>query len=221
MNKTLTFNNTVWVHEWYDDDEDRRNYNLIDRMRFLQRISNVEKILLPILTVQHRQKVYCQRYLRFLIIDIQGFNTPDFSPKEMSIMDSSGKITDFLFKSSIPFNSLSWRSRRGIRWLENNHINIKYSSSGHVNPKDIDDILYKASLTNNTIYVKGHQKCDFLNKYLYNVVEIVNLERSNDVPKLEKTNSVCLFHNMRKNRKCVCTHNNVKILYDYVCRNFV
>lgn len=220
MCSRVTFDdNATLVYEWCDED-DRRNYFLIDAMRFKRRIATIGEILAPILTFEHRRKIYCQRFslCQSLIIDIQGFNNTQegFTPKEMSIMDSNKRTIHFLFKPTMPFHLLSSSKKREVRWIERNHLNIEYSS-GFVDLRHIGKILREACAEHDTVYVKGHQKFIFLKKILTNV-KIINMEGDSNPPILLKTKDSCLYHRLVKNTTCACTENNVEILYNYVHR---
>lgn len=177
-----------------------------DRYRFLQRILEAEKLLAPVLSAEHRAR----RQRSFLVIDIQGFNAPSFTPKEMSISDGVKSI-HMLFKPAVPFRSLLPCNQRQIIWLENNYLHLKYSW-GLVDLKDIKSILCSISSSYSVIYVKGHQKVRFLNSILD--IEVMNLEDVDNVPNLVKTDKACFYH--KKDCTSMCTEHNVKILLDYV-----
>lgn len=98
-----------------------------------------------------------------------------------------------------------------VRWLEQNYINIKYSD-GFVHLDCIADILNRICNSYDIIYVKGHQKMCFLQKYVD--LEVVNLEGMSDVPNLVKTRNACFYHCADK--LSMCTERNIEILLNYV-----
>lgn len=183
-----------------------------DRNRFDRKITSIGLILQPILTLTHRNRIYRQRFERFLVVDVQSFRAPDFTPKEMSITDGQRHILHLLFKSAVPFKKLPLNRRKEITWLENNYININYTS-GYVDLKYLVYILSNVCKNYDIIYVKGHEKDGFLRCYLD--IEIINLEYDENVPKLFKTDLPCFFHNTTT-KSSMCTQNNVKILLSYL-----
>lgn len=204
------------IYELFDG-ENRRNYDSIDATRFKRRIAFTEKILKPIFECHHRQRVYRRRFVDFLIIDIQGFNIPQFTPKELCYMDSNrSKFGHFLFKPAVvSFQQLSSFEKKQIRWLQNNYSHIEYSS-GNVAYEDMDIILKNICHSYNKIYVKGHQKYDFVKKFTNNVI---NLERYDGVPNFEKTITPCSYHK-NNGQPSMCAKNNVELMYEYLCGQF-
>lgn len=201
LNKIYLLPEEDRTSEWVREAGDRHRRTL-----------KMEKLLSPILSAEHRTKVW--RRMAFLVVDMQGFNVPAFTPKEMSISDGVRSI-HLLFKPSVPFRNLSPCNQREIRWLEKNHLNLRYGD-GHVDLKDIVSILHNISSSYNVIYVKGHQKASFLNSILD--IDVVNLEYVDCVPNLVKTKHACFYH--KRDYSSMCTQNNVKILLDYV-KNFL
>lgn len=191
----------------------QRNYIAQDRLRFQRRISEMEKLLTPILSEQHRKKVLLSRALKnnCIVVDMEGFYTPKFTPKELAISDGL-KTNHYVFKPAIPFENLTNRWKQNVRWLENNLHNIPYVD-GHVEYKEIKNILKKFTENASCIYVKGYQKKEFLDKILDHVV--INLENAAGVPNLTKSECDCFYHT----KSSCCSLHNVKILCDFLHLN--
>ncbi|KAK9720156.1 hypothetical protein QE152_g22239 [Popillia japonica] len=212
MSKVVIFTGEVQVNSW-DDEEDRTSdwvRVVVDRHRFNQRIKKIGEILDPVLMSQHREKIYRQRMKRFLVIDIQGFNVPEFIAKELSITDGSHSI-HLLFKPPIPFLKLEEKIRKNVKWLEKNFHGLRYSC-GHVELNLLPSILKRICPLYDAIYVKGHQKLEYLKKYLPSS-NIINLEHYANAPVLNKRNVSCFYHTVYKSS---CTVSNVDMLYNYL-----
>lgn len=208
----VSFTNTPTLHTW-SDEEDRHSewmFYAADRIKFQRRIRNCAKILEPVLSETHRQKVYRKNFESFIVVDIQGIANKEFVPKEISISDGKRSV-HLLFKPPTPFHRLQQQQQKEIRWLERNYLNINYSD-GYVDLKYIGKILNDICKYYDKIYVKGHQKANFLSKYVD--LDIINLEYLQNVPNLEKTNSACFFHS--KNKLSMCTQHNVDVLLNYL-----
>lgn len=163
-----------------------------------------------------------------MIVDIQGFNLPDFHPKEITFI--SGQQTDhYLLKPPFPVNTLNNQLRKQIKYLERFHHGLKYDS-GYVNYDTLDDILQDHLLNNNIdmVYVKGHQKQLFLENKLCKLTEssssiptIINVEtlagennnNNNTVPKFILDVPYCTNH---LNYKSMCSLRNCTKLYNWV-----
>lgn len=209
----VTFSNEPVIYAW-SEDEDRCSdwvFRATDRLRFQRRIKYMEEILRPVLLSIHRDKVFRRHYESFLVIDMQGLNNDEFIPKEMSISDGKRSM-HVLFKPSRPFHQLPPYKQKEIRWLERNYLNINYGD-GYVELGSIGKVLNEICKTYEKIYVKGHQKADFLRKYVD--LSIVNLEFVDDcVPNFVKTNSACFYH--KKSKLSMCTERNVETLLNYL-----
>ncbi|KAK9702843.1 hypothetical protein QE152_g29690 [Popillia japonica] len=102
------------------DEEDRHSewmFYAADRIKFQRRIRNCAKILEPVLSETHRQKVYRKNFESFIVVDIQGIANKEFVPKEISISDGKRSV-HLLFKPPTPFHRLQQQQQKEIRWLE-------------------------------------------------------------------------------------------------------
>lgn len=157
--------------------------------------------------------------MRSVVIDLQGFKTPEFVPKEIAIWDGE-RIAHYVFKEPFPFRCLSSSLQRQANWLTKNHHKLKWSD-GDVDLSRIPHILSDIKNYADVIYCKGEIKCDFLRKYFYGDVlvkdlkQIVNLK---SIPRLNKTlsNAKCYYHDSG-----VCAVDNVKLIYDYIIHPFI
>jgi hypothetical protein len=182
-----------------------------DRIEFERRIKKFDRILSPFLTDGHRKKIYLQKILteRCLVIDIQAFCVPKFSPKEISITDGK-RFSHHVFKPPLPFQELSKSCVNQIRYLETFHHTIRYNA-GHIKFEEINNILQQFTKGVNYVFVKGHQKKNFLDEHLQ--CEIINLETFPGVPNLDKCAESCLYH---RESNSFCSIHNVKKLCKFL-----
>lgn len=160
--------------------------------------------------------------MKIMIVDIQGFNLPDFHPKEITFI-SGQQTAHYLLKPPVPTNTLNNQLRKQIKYLERFHHGLKYDS-GYINYDMLDDILQKHLLNNNTdmVYVKGHQKQEFLENKLRELAEssssssiptIINVEALVDVPNFIIDIPYCPNH---LNHKSMCSLRNCAKLYNWL-----
>lgn len=142
-----------------------------------------------------------------LFIDVQGFLNNNFVPKELSITYDGKRVYTYMFKSPINFMRLSSDEKKEVRWLENNHHTIQYSD-GFIEPGEIGVILRRFPC--NCVYVKGHQKKNFLKKFFF--CEIINVEEdcSGVDVKFDKEYHKCIYHG---DAFSICGYVNVLKLY--------
>ena len=143
--------------------------------------------------------------MEFICVDMQGFSTPDFKPKEMTIIKSNGEAYHYLFKNEIPFMLLSRKHRRTIIWLERNHHGIMYGPEGVEFTPEIF-----TEFQGNTVYVKGFQKKQFLDNYFQNVI---NLEYISGCPKYNRTTKYCTYHCDYVDARWSCSYINCNNLF--------
>ncbi|KAJ8939269.1 hypothetical protein NQ318_015227 [Aromia moschata] len=93
-----------------------------------------------------------------------GFNLPEFYPKEIAIM-SAKHTAHYLLKPPFPYNTLTVELKKHVKYLEQSHHNLKYSD-GYIDYNMLDTILQNDLLNADIVYVKGHQKEEFLKKSL-------------------------------------------------------
>jgi len=142
-----------------------------------------------------------------VIVDVQGFRTPDFVPKEMAIFDGT-RLGHYLFKPPFPFKRLREDLKREARWLERHKHGLAWSS-GHTNLNEINNILQEATRNARVIYCKGKMKEDYLKKVLPSSDLVIDLLE--ETPALAAVTPECFFHKLAK---CNCTVSFVKQLYN-------
>lgn len=165
--------------------------------------------------------------MKLIVVDIQGFNVPDFHPKEISFV-SGDQHAHYLIKPLIPYDTLSYDIRKQINYLELHHHGLRYSD-GYISDNDLNEILRNHLLNVGalTVYVKGYQKKEFLEKRLHalgsttitSIPSIINVEQlDGEVPKFTKDLPYCLNHcnNNNYNNK-MCSLRNAFKLYYWLC----
>ena len=159
--------------------------------------------------------------MEIALVDIQGFMVDgEFIPKEMTIRIGK-KTSHFLFKPSVEFSSLSREDKKMANHVERNVHGLKYSS-GYVDLNELDQILRDNLQQTNIIYVRGHQKIQFLQR------KCAELEMTNHIVNLEDFDNSwwqpitfqqsippCMnhFHGGRFQ----CSLHNVDTLYNWLC----
>lgn len=156
-----------------------------------------------------------------MIVDIQGFSLPDFYPKEITFI-SGQQTAHYLLKPPFPANTLSNQLRKQIKYLERFHHGLKYDC-GYVNYDMLDDLLRYHLLNSNTnmVYVKGHQKQEFLENKLReleqtsptSIPDIINVENMVDAPNFIIDIPYCHNH---LNNKSMCSLRNCTKLYNWL-----
>lgn len=145
-----------------------------------------------------------------LAIDVQGFAADgDFIPKELAITDGT-KTSHYIFKPPRPFRKLSSQTKKTVRWLERYHHGLRWND-GVVDLAEVPVILRRFAALAHTIYVKGHQKLNFLQQYI-NEDFLINLEHCK-IPNVRKEVPACFYHS---NNNCICALNNCVMIYNYV-----
>ena len=117
---------------------------------------------------------------KVLYIDIQGFTTPVFAPKELSLTYNGKDIKTYLFKSPVRFQDLPGKEQRTALWLEKYHHGLKYNV-GNYDLQYIFNIveLHPASV----VIVKGSQKLSFLRNFYS---KVINIEDASNCVKFNK-----------------------------------
>lgn len=163
--------------------------------------------------------------MQLVVVDIQGFSLPEFYPKEISFVNGQ-QNSHYLIKSPVPYSALSPDIKRQVKYLECNHHGLKYSS-GYVNDEDLNEILRNHLCAVNIVYVKGHQKQEFLEKRLHDLEEtstpsVVNVEHLNvtmeQPPNFCKDLPLCLYH-FNNSKKYMCSLRNSFKLYNWLYSN--
>ena len=156
----------------------------------------------------------------FAVVDLQGFYVRGvFIPKELALIGNQSPVYHYTFKSSLPFFTLSECEKQQVRYLVRNHHGISYHVGQNLD-YEIKDLLenFIKAYKIDEIYVKGHNKKDFLDKLLS--INIINLEHSDEkCPKLEKTLNIC-SKNIHKIKPAMCAFYNTKMLYKFLVKYF-
>lgn len=162
--------------------------------------------------------------MKFIVIDIQGFfnsklSKDGFEAKELTIYDGQ-RCEHFTITSPRSLCSLTNEERKEVRYLEKFYHGINYSAVGNMD--NIEQV--KSAIVNildkyyvDCIYVRGHQKLEFLNRLLYEAqIKIVNVKCQ--MPKFYKSRPSCFSHNLKY---CMCSKNNCIQLYNDIVNNML
>lgn len=158
--------------------------------------------------------------MKLAAVDIQGYELSEgFCVKEMTF-DDGNQISHFLFKAPREYETLSLNEKKIITHLENKYHGIRYSN-GYIPYTELDNILSDLLSGIDLIYVKGHQKMDFLqSKILFLNMDIspqvVNLETINDWNTLNLTlqRPLCMSH--KGSGPWMCSMTNSKEIMKWV-----
>lgn len=167
-----------------------------------------------------------KKKMEFLVVDVQGFNTPYFTPKEICIYNARKQILHTIIKPHKKFTSLDEKIKKQVIFEEKRLHGIRYSS-GISNLKEVTaifrNILQDYAITR--IYVKGENKAAFIKTLLHdinmeqeNYPIIINLEHHQGVPNLKRTIPSCMFHDRLKNDSFSCAINNCLIIYSWLSK---
>lgn len=152
--------------------------------------------------------------MKFAVVDVQGFQVPEFQAKELAIYDGK-HMKSYLFKPTTPFHTLSDDCKKQVLFLHRNHHGLFYNY-GVTDYSDLYTIISNDLRDVDQIYVKGHIKKSFLDEIYSqssNKPHVVNLESSINAPKLSKDVTTCSNHDLEV---CNCSIRNAYILYDYI-----
>lgn len=155
--------------------------------------------------------------MKFIVVDIQGFCIPEFTPKELVLYDGY-QTNYYLFRPSCSFSCLPDDVMKQVKFLQGTHHCIPYNS-GHVALDDIPDIFRTHIIDEGVdrVYIKGQLKRTYLEQFLPTDITIINLEDVWDCPKLKRGVPLCMNHLIKVyNKSCICSLNNAILLYDFV-----
>lgn len=164
--------------------------------------------------------------MKFVVVDMQGFNIPEFVVKELAIFDGS-RTAHFLFKPAKPWSSIEDQDvKNSIRYLQNFVHCLNYTY-GNIEYEYLPTILRKYLIEEGVdrIYVKGDQKKtvlqDFFNTYCDSEesshIEIISTDTMHDCPNMVSEKPLCMNHIVKSHtRRCKCSVNNCKILYNWI-----
>lgn len=65
--------------------------------------------------------------MRLIVVDIQGFNLPEFYPKEISFVNEHLN-SHYLVKPPMSYGILSNDIKKQVKYLERNHHGLRYNS---------------------------------------------------------------------------------------------
>lgn len=140
-----------------------------------------------------------------LIVDVQGFCVPNFTPKEIAILSRDGKNEEhLLIKPPFSWRTLDKKSRKNVKWLYFNHHKLSWDD-GLISYGEMDNIIKKILQNASKIYVKGHLKRKFIEKYFDG--KIIDLETLPSMKKFEEL-KYCFHHSPPS----VCSMNNTYII---------
>lgn len=161
--------------------------------------------------------------MKFAVVDVQGFCIPEFYVKELAIYDGKN-MKSYLFKPVKPFYMLSDDCKKQVQFLYGNRHGLYYND-GEIEYSALHSIIDRDLRNVDVIYVKGHNKKNFLvdtySNMKYSLPNIVNLEFIKDganVPKLPMGVTDCTYHSLEY---CICSVKNAFILYDYIYNFFL
>ena len=149
--------------------------------------------------------------MKFIVIDIQGFlNPPNFIPKEIAIRDGM-KSENLLLK---PLRTdITGEELKQVQYLTNHYHGLSFDG-GLIDFIEGVNILRKQISNSDLVYVRGHQKEEFLRSIVTCDVDrqkIKNVEKT--TPPFRKGESSCFHHNIKK---CMCASRNAFDLFNYI-----
>lgn len=167
--------------------------------------------------------------MKVLCVDIQGFNVNnEFLAKEVAI--TNGRQTNhYLFEMPAKYSSLSENDKKNVRYLTFQVHGLLFAS-GHVEYNKINGMIQDKICDADMVYVRGHQKKEFLDNILLDLNEghlpkIINVENLDadawntsmtkfylDVPK-------CMNHLNDHKKKYKCSLRNCLVLYNWISNN--
>lgn len=140
-----------------------------------------------------------------MYIDFQYFYTNEkIIIKELAIFDENSKFSHYIFLPPTAFSLLNDKEKKKIKWLENNHHNLKWND-GYIHYKYLPNILKRElnSKLSEKIYVKGLQKKKFLEQY---GIKSTNLE---DLGIKFKIKDISGHLSCRRHQNGICALRNV------------
>lgn len=155
------------------------------------------------------------------VVEFQCFvdDLNNYIVKELSIFDLKYYAgSNWIFKPPSHPVVTSAKSIRTNRWLSKNYHCVRWEE-GDVSYQHLSSIFQDIDLNYKYIFVKGHQKKDFLLKFLHSC-EIINLEEYK-CPRVNEMQSIqispCITH---KDFKLMCSYYRSHILAEWVYSNY-
>lgn len=156
--------------------------------------------------------------MKVVVADFQGFHLSDgFHVKEMAI-NNGHQISHFILKPPREYRLLSLKEKKTVNYLEKEHHGLRFSG-GYIHYNEIYSIIKDAFTGVDLIYVRGHQKQEFLEEMFRNIgMEIVpqveNMENHLWSPlRFQKKRPMCMNH--EGNGPVMCSITNCKDLFDW------
>lgn len=112
----------------------------------------------------------------FAVVDVQGFKRENgpFIVKELAILTNQNKLQHFIFQPPFSFKKLTTAEKRNVIWLQRN-LHGFYWEDGQVPYHQLYATI-KPLLRNETIYVKGSEKVQWMLDILGANGNILNIE---------------------------------------------
>lgn len=161
-----------------------------------------------------------------IFIDIQGFQygTNNFLCKEIAVTNlDSGYYSHRFVRMPIDISHYCGNIRAHMNYVTKNIHGIEWVNEDDLDYENITDYLNNAIGMSNKIYVKGHEKKEWLERLLV-AVNVIDLEQE-DCPSFEELKSFLKSHHCQlhlNNNNLNCALENVNFLaywYKYCRKN--
>lgn len=156
--------------------------------------------------------------MKFVTVDMQGFNIPEFFPKELVIYDGR-RTSHFIVRSPVPLLSIEDPAIiRQIKYCQRYVHGLHFEAAGDVDYEDVGSILRSHLQNVDVVYVKGSAKKNYLLKVFNGLdIDILNLEQTPGCPKFEKQMPACPHHAIvSEDGTTRCAVNNCQLLYTWL-----
>ena len=164
--------------------------------------------------------------MKVLCVDIQGFTlTPnnDFFAKEIAITNGR-QSSHYLFEMPIKYSSLSEDDRRRVKYATFKVHGLLYGSNDHIEYSKISSIILQEICDADIVYVRGHQKKEFLDNLLLNLNER-HLPKISNIETLDEwftSNATlyadiptCMGH-LNDKKKYMCSLRNCFVIHNWI-----
>jgi len=158
--------------------------------------------------------------MKILAVDMQGFYVnSQFYVKELAISSGvGGQQNHYLFEAPTPYNSLSSADKKTVNHVTSNVHGLRYST-GYVSYDKINEIIKSHICNADIVYVRGHQKLDFLESKFWEMnlthFPLVRNVDNDDSVKFEKDLPMCMNH--LPDKKFMCSLRNCDVLHKWLC----
>lgn len=144
-----------------------------------------------------------------VVFDVQGYMTPDFVPKELSISNGQ-RIGHYLFKPPFPYQTLSQNLKRQCSWVLEKYHGIPWNS-GWVDLQNIQQIINEAIQGETVVFCKGSMKKEFMERYTN--LQVIDLEPNTFALHNVVERPLCYHHTLER---CHCSLYNIKFICNYL-----